>query len=108
MGGVLMIWDHLFGTFAAESPDEPVEYGVVSLADSTPGFNPIVLTFREYIHMFKDASRPGPVSLRLRHFWGPPEWERPATASGIDLEVEKRAGPVSTVTPWKLNRFFNS
>jgi sterol desaturase/sphingolipid hydroxylase (fatty acid hydroxylase superfamily) len=96
MGGVLMIWDHLFGTYAVESPDEQVEYGVVSLADSKPGFNPIVLTFREYISMFKDASRPGPMRLRLRHFWGPPEWKRPALASGFDLDVQKSARLVPT------------
>src|SRR5210317_2209781 len=86
MGGVLMIWDHLFGTYAVESPDEPVEYGVVSLADSKPGFNPIVQTFREYIGMFKDISRPGPLSCRLKHLWGPPEWERPAVAPELDQQ----------------------
>jgi sterol desaturase/sphingolipid hydroxylase (fatty acid hydroxylase superfamily) len=29
MGGVLMIWDHIFGTYAAEDPEETPEYGVV-------------------------------------------------------------------------------
>jgi sterol desaturase/sphingolipid hydroxylase (fatty acid hydroxylase superfamily) len=86
MGGVLMIWDRLFGTYAVESPDEPVEYGVVSLINSTPGYNPIKLTFREYARIFKDLSRPGPLSLRLKHLWGPPEWERPA----IDPELHQQ------------------
>ena len=86
MGGVLMIWDHLFGTYAVESPDEPVEYGVVSLINSTPGYNPIKLTFREYVRIFKDLSRPGPLSLRLKHLWGPPEWERPA----VDPELHQQ------------------
>jgi len=80
MGGVPMSWDHPFGTYAAESPDEEVEYGVVSLIESTPGFNPIKLTFREYTNMFKDFFRPGPISFRWKHLWGPPEWERPAIA----------------------------
>ena len=91
MGGVLMIWDHLFGTYAAESPDKPVEYGVVSLINSTPGYNPIKLTFREYAKLLKDFSRPGPLSLRLKHLWGPPEWERPVIVPEIDrqhLETE--------------------
>jgi sterol desaturase/sphingolipid hydroxylase (fatty acid hydroxylase superfamily) len=89
LGGVLMIWDHMFGTYAVECPDEPPEYGVVSLADSTPGFNPVTLTFREYIHLFKDANRPGPLRQRLRHFWGPPEWERSVNA---DLGDRNHAG----------------
>ena len=86
MGVVLMIWDHLFGTYAEESPDEQVEYGVVSLINSRPGFNPIKLTFREYASMFEDLSRPGPLSLRLKHLWGPPEWERPAVAPELDQQ----------------------
>ena len=86
MGGVLMVWDHLFGTYAVESPDEQVEYGVVSLINSAPGFNPVKLTFREYTGMFKDISRPGPLSCRLKHLWGPPEWERPAIAPEADQQ----------------------
>ena len=86
MGGVLMVWDHLFGTYAVESPNEQVEYGVVSLINSTPGYNPIELTFREYAHMYKDLSRPGRLSLRLKHLWGPPEWERPGIAAEADQQ----------------------
>ena len=95
MGGVLMIWDHLFGTYAVESPDEQVEYGVVSLIDSTPGYNPIKLTFREYASMFKDVSRPGPLSLRLKHLWGPPEWERPAIAPDLSNKPWGHKAPSS-------------
>jgi sterol desaturase/sphingolipid hydroxylase (fatty acid hydroxylase superfamily) len=97
MGGVLMIWDHMLGTYAAESADEPVEYGVVSLANSSPGFNPIILTFREYVRLLKDAARPGPLSVRLKHFWGPPEWERPAIATGVHLRPARCSSSVSSV-----------
>jgi len=93
MGGVLMLWDHLFGTYAVESPDEQIDYGVVSLVDSTPGYNPIKLTFREYARMLKDLSRPGPLSLRLKHLWGPPEWERPAIAPELDQQSLGRQSP---------------
>jgi sterol desaturase/sphingolipid hydroxylase (fatty acid hydroxylase superfamily) len=79
MGGVLMIWDHLFGTYAAEDPEEAPEYGVVSLIDKSPGYNPVTLTFREYGNMVKDIARPGPLHQRLKHLWGPPEWQRPDT-----------------------------
>lgn len=72
-----MVWDHMFGTYAAEDPAEPPEYGVVSQIDREPGYNPITLTFREYVHMFRDVLRPGPLQLRLKHLWAPPEWQRP-------------------------------
>ena len=77
MGGVLMIWDHLFGTYAAEDPAERPEYGVVSQIGKPPSFSPVTLTFREYRRMFADVARPGPLSHRLKHLWGPPNWERP-------------------------------
>lgn len=77
MGGVLMVWDHLFGTYVAEDPAEPPDYGVVSQRNKEPCYNPITLTFREYNRIFKDMARPGPVRHRLKHLWGPPEWVRP-------------------------------
>ena len=81
MGGVLMIWDRLFGTYAAEDPAEAPEYGVVSQVGKTPSYNPLILTFREYGRMFDDVTRPGPLSHRLKHLWGPPNWERPDAKS---------------------------
>jgi len=81
MGGVLMIWDHLFGTYAAEDPSEAPEYGVVSQIGKRPSFSPLTLTFREYGRMFADIARPGPMRQRLKHIWGPPNWERPEAPS---------------------------
>ena len=37
----------------------------------------ILLTFHEFGAMFRDVARPGPWAQRLKHLWGPPEWERP-------------------------------
>ena len=80
MGGVLMIWDHLFGTYAAEDPADLPDYGVVSQINKPPSYNPITLTFREYRRIFHDMARPGPLTQRLKHLWGPPEWVRPDVA----------------------------
>jgi len=77
MGGVLMLWDHLFGTYAAEAAEEPPDYGVVSQVNKPACYNPITLTFREYRRIFDDMARPGPLTQRLKHLWGPPEWVRP-------------------------------
>jgi hypothetical protein len=76
-----MIWDHLFGTYAAEDPSEAPEYGVVSQIGKRPSFSPLTLTFREYGRMFADIARPGPMRQRLKHIWGPPNWERPEAPS---------------------------
>ncbi len=74
LGGVLMIWDRLLGTYQAEDPAEPPEYGVVRQFHS---HNLITLTFHEFADMFRDMARPGPLALRLKHLWAAPEWQRP-------------------------------
>lgn len=77
LGGVLMIWDHLFGTYAAEEESEPPQYGVVSQKGKSVIYNPILLTFRESMRIIRDVSKPGPLRDRLHHLWGTPEWRRP-------------------------------
>lgn len=72
-GGVLIIFDRLFGTFEEEV--EPVEYGIVRQVHSN---NIITLNLHEFMDMVKDMMKPGPLSQRLKHLWAPPEWERPA------------------------------
>ncbi len=73
-GGILIIWDRLFGTFQAEQDREPVEYGIPRQVRSR---NILTLNFHEWRDMFADLLRPGPLSLRLQHLWRPPEWHRP-------------------------------
>ena len=71
-GGVLIIFDRLFGSFEPE--DEKVDYGIPRQVKS---YNFIVLNFHEFMDMWKDVLRPGPLMQRLRHLWAPPEWARP-------------------------------
>lgn len=63
--GLLIIWDKLFGTFEPEL--ETPKYGVVHKINS---YNPLVLTFHEWIAMLQDVKR----DKDLRHLWMPPEW----------------------------------
>jgi len=67
--GVLIIWDKLFGSFVQEDPAEPCRYGIVRPIHS---HNPLVLTFHEWIAMFRDAFRPQSLGSRLRVLFGPP------------------------------------
>ncbi len=76
MGGTLIIWDRLFGTYTAEDPANPPDYGVVRPVET---YNLITLTFKEFAAMFRDMAQPGPLSQRLKHLWAPPEWERTPT-----------------------------
>lgn len=70
-GGTLIVFDRLFGTFVDES--EAVDYGLVRQVRS---HNPITLTLHEWVAMIRDMCQSGPLGLRVKHLWAPPEWER--------------------------------
>jgi len=71
-GGVLIVFDRWFGTFAQE--EQAVDYGIVKQVHSN---NLFILIFQEFFDMVRDMLQPGPWWLRLKHLWAPPEWERP-------------------------------
>ena len=48
--GILIIWDKMFGTFVEEK--QTPEYGITTPLNS---FNPIVILFHEWYHMFRDV-----------------------------------------------------
>lgn len=70
--GVLIVWDKLFGTFVPEQA--PCDYGITRQIHTS---NPLVMVFHEWRDMWRDVFKPGPLRLRLKHLWAPPEWERP-------------------------------
>ncbi len=83
-GGIVIIWDRLFGTFQPELDEEPVDYGIPRQVKSR---NLFTLNFHEWRDMFGDMLAPGPLHLRLAHLWKPPEWQRPPQiqpASSLD------------------------
>jgi sterol desaturase/sphingolipid hydroxylase (fatty acid hydroxylase superfamily) len=80
-GGILIIWDRLFGTFQAEE-ERPV-YG---LTKNIGTFNPVRIAFHEFAAIVKDLRRPEPLRLRLGRAFRNPAWKpeadtaRPATS----------------------------
>lgn len=68
--GVLIIWDRMFDTFVEEDASDPCEFGIVRQVHS---HNPLVLTFHEWIDLFRDALRARGLRARLGQLFGPPE-----------------------------------
>ena len=52
-GGVLIVWDRLFGTFALAPKDEALRFGLAG--NSLPSQNPFVVAFHEWRRMLKDV-----------------------------------------------------
>jgi sterol desaturase/sphingolipid hydroxylase (fatty acid hydroxylase superfamily) len=91
-GGTFIVFDRLFGTFEEES--EAVDYGLVRQVHS---HNPVWLTLHEWVSMVRDMLQPGPLSVRLKHLWGPPEWER--TQDNHAYASERPSRPHRTARP---------
>ena len=68
-GGMLIIFDRMFGTFATAPEQEPLRYGLVGGA---PSFNPVRIAFGEWTVMLRDVRNAQGASARLRALFGPP------------------------------------
>jgi sterol desaturase/sphingolipid hydroxylase (fatty acid hydroxylase superfamily) len=69
-GGVLLIWDHLFGSYQAERPDIEIRYGLAH-PRSAPD-NPFVIAYEDLWLTLKEAFSAGSVRGALARMWGPP------------------------------------
>jgi len=68
-GGVLIIWDRLFGTFRKEAW-RPT-YGLTTNIGS---FNPVVVAFKTWAELLRKAARSGSLKNGLLYFIRPPGW----------------------------------
>lgn len=73
-GGLLIVWDRLFGTFAEERDDEPVVYGTRAPLRS---WNPLWANAEVYWALAKDSWRARRWRDKLRVWFASPGW-RPA------------------------------
>ncbi|MDX1459420.1 MAG: sterol desaturase family protein, partial [Marinobacter sp.] len=78
-GGVLIIWDRLFGTFVDEDAQNPPEYGITT---PIPNNRLVTLWTHEYVDLFRDMARSASWLERVQRLWQPPEWRRDETAAG--------------------------
>ena len=70
-GGILIIWDRMFGTYQRELEEEPVEYGLI---DDIGTFNPIRIAFHEWVSLGRDVLEASSWRDRLMYMFGPPGW----------------------------------
>lgn len=84
-GGVLIIFDRLFGTFIGERADVPCRYGLVKPLRS---YNPIKIAFHDWVQMARDLRQAKSWRARFMHMFGPPGWS--ADGSGATTENLRR------------------
>jgi sterol desaturase/sphingolipid hydroxylase (fatty acid hydroxylase superfamily) len=69
--GIFIIWDKMFGTFAAETEADPCRYGLVH---NIATFNPVRIAFHEWVAIIDDLRKSRSWSDRLRYVLGVPGW----------------------------------
>lgn len=71
-GGILIVWDRLFGTHQVEDPAEPVVYG---LTTNIGTFNPLRVATHEHRDMLTDVARSRSWRHRVGYVLRHPGWE---------------------------------
>ncbi|HSW07797.1 sterol desaturase family protein [Aquabacterium sp.] len=94
-GGILVLWDRLFGSFTEERDGEPCVYGTRSPLRS---FNPLWANLEVYAALARDAWFAGRWADKLRVCFKPPGW-RPADVAArfpkpaFDIHQVRRFDP---------------
>ncbi len=85
-GGVLIIWDRLFGTFAKER--ERVVYGLTTDIET---YNPLHVGFHEVIAVSRDVVGAPGIAAKLGYLFAPPGWSHDgSTKTATQLQRELR------------------
>jgi sterol desaturase/sphingolipid hydroxylase (fatty acid hydroxylase superfamily) len=87
-GGILIIWDRLFGTFQPEK--ERPTYGLTKNIDT---YNPVRIAFKEWIELFGTARRSGSLRNWLNYCFRPPGWSHDGSSKTV-VELRKEVDQV--------------
>ncbi|MGO4280651.1 MULTISPECIES: sterol desaturase family protein [Cupriavidus] len=71
-GGVLIVFDRLFGTYVAERAEEPCRYGLVKPSRTV---NPLMNQFEHWIGLFRDMAAAPSLGAALGYLTMPPGWQ---------------------------------
>jgi sterol desaturase/sphingolipid hydroxylase (fatty acid hydroxylase superfamily) len=87
-GGVLIVFDRLFGTYIAERDDLPCRYGLVHPMTSN---NPLVVEFAQWFALARDVARARSLHALLGTLAMPPGWS-PRGQGQTTEDLRLRAG----------------
>ncbi|MCB1610703.1 MAG: sterol desaturase family protein, partial [Xanthomonadales bacterium] len=97
-GGILILWDRLFGTFEEERDDDPVVYGTRKPLRS---HDPLWANLEVYAALARDSWRTRRWGDKLRVWGKPPGWQPPDLAAAephppFDLSAARKYDPPLT------------
>jgi len=77
-GGVLIVFDRLFGTYAEERADIPCEYGLVHRITT---YNPVRINIEPWIGLLKDLKSARTPAEAWHYLFGAPGWRPDGTGA---------------------------
>jgi sterol desaturase/sphingolipid hydroxylase (fatty acid hydroxylase superfamily) len=95
-GGILMVWDHLFGSFQDELAAEPVVYGTRAPLRS---FDPLRANVEVYARLARDAARTRRWADKIAICFRPPDWlpaDLVTEKAEFDLAAHQRFDPTTS------------
>jgi len=87
-GGVLMIFDRMFGTYIPERDDLPCRYGLVTPLRT---YNPLKIAFFYWVEIFRDLRKARSLRDVAGYLFGPPGWA-PDGKGPTTENMRRRAG----------------
>jgi sterol desaturase/sphingolipid hydroxylase (fatty acid hydroxylase superfamily) len=90
-GGILIVWDRLFGTFQGET--ERVRYG---LTKNIGTHHPVRVAFHEYVAIGRDLRTAGDWRQRLGYLFRGPGWSPPAPPGGAPDSSQRTAATTTS------------
>lgn len=97
-GGILIIWDRIFGTYQAE--EEQVIYGITKPLGTA---NPFVINFHEYGRILHDMLQAHTLRQRIGFILGRPGWEPPNQPISTDAADNALSGISKSMTNERKN-----
>ena len=92
-GGVLIVFDRLFGTYIAERADTPCRFGLVRPMTS---YNLLTIEFHQWRALWRDLRSARSFSEACGYLFKPPGWRpggRGETTEDLRREAEPRGAP---------------
>ncbi|WP_121357146.1 sterol desaturase family protein [Flavisolibacter nicotianae] len=91
-GGILIIWDRLFGTFQPE--EEKPTYG---LTNNIGSFNPFIVAFKTWKELLQEARRSGSIQKGFAYLIKPPGWSHDGSSKTVRELRSKAQGVAATL-----------
>ena len=94
-GGILNIFDKLFGTWKELDDEIDVKYGVIHSPES---YNPIIILTHEFKDIWKDVQKSDNLYHKFMYIFGPPGWSHDGSTLTVkqqqtQFETQKRLKP---------------